>query len=138
LHEKLTPWDSFTKEIYDIAQEVEAKSHKSPVIVPLDTYNIASELSFYQQKYLNQKKITSSFKVIGSHVFGLNSLMYQYWGDIDEAKGNTVILISQNMTPFSYPQVNQHVISLSPIKSVEYQGKNDKSLLFYYKIIKLA
>ncbi|KTD33741.1 dolichyl-phosphate mannosyltransferase [Legionella nautarum] len=139
LFEKLIPWDNFTWKIHTIAQKWKSKTHQTPIILPLDTYNIASELAFYQQKYLNQGKINTLYKVIGWHVFGFNSLMYKYWEDVGGIQNENIILISQKMTAFSYPQLDQKLISLSSIKPIHYYDKNGhRSLVFYYKFVKMA
>lgn len=107
LFKNLVPWENFTWEIYNIAQQLEGKTHNAPIILPLDSYHIASEYAFYQQKYFKQGKVNTSYKVIGSHVFDLNSLMYKYWGSIDEIKGKILILISPKITTFSYSQITK-------------------------------
>ncbi|KTD06165.1 dolichyl-phosphate mannosyltransferase [Legionella gratiana] len=139
LFEKVIPWNNFTREVYNIAQQLENKTHNTPIILPLDTYNIASELAFYQKKYFKQGQINTPYKVIGSHVFGLNSLMYKYWGNMEEIKGKTLILVSPKISFFSYPLVKQKIVPLSNIKPVNYHDDNGhKSLIFYYQIVKLT
>ncbi|QEY50827.1 glycosyltransferase family 39 protein [Legionella longbeachae] len=136
--EKLIPWDNLTLEINNIAQQLEDKNHNVPIILPLDTYNIASELAFYQKKYVEEGQIQASYKVTGWHIFGLNSLMYQYWGSMEEVKGKTLILISSKISFFSHPQVKKKTISLSTIKPINYHDDNGHEWsVFYYKIVKM-
>lgn len=132
---KLIHWDNFVLQIHNIAQ-LESENYTNPIILPLDTYNIASEFAFYQKKYLDQGQINTRYKVMGSHVFGLNSLMYKYWGNINEILGKNLILIAQNKTIFS--ELDNKFISLSTIKPVYYAGKKGhQSHVFYYKIVKI-
>ncbi|KTC88510.1 dolichyl-phosphate mannosyltransferase [Legionella cincinnatiensis] len=136
--EKLIPWDNLTWEIHHIAQQLEDKTHNAPIILPLDTYNIASELAFYQKKYFEEGQINTSYEVIGWHVFGLNSLMYQYWGNIEKANGKILILVSPKISFFSHPQVKQKTISLTTVKPIHYHDENGhESPAFYYKIVKM-
>ncbi|VEH29493.1 dolichyl-phosphate mannosyltransferase [Legionella sainthelensi] len=137
--EKLIPWDNLTREIHNIAQQLEDKTHNVPIILPLDTYNIASELTFYQKKYFEQGQMNNSYKVTGWHIFGLNSLMYQYWGSMDEVKGKNLILISSKTSFFSHPQVKKKTISLTTIKPIHYHDNNGhESSVFYYKVVKMS
>lgn len=93
---------------------------------------------FIQKKYFEEGQINTSYEVIGWHVFGLNSLMYQYWGNIEKANGKILILVSPKISFFSHPQVKQKTISLTTVKPIHYHDENGhESPAFYYKIVKM-
>lgn len=137
LFPRLIHWDSFTWQLHRIANQLEIKNHEAPIIVPLDLYHIGSEFSFYQQKLFKHHQINSVYKVIGSHVFGLNSLMYQYWGSVDETKGKVLLLISKEL--YLFDQV-KNTVAISPVLELsDYNQLNKNSAVkFYYQIVKMG
>lgn len=137
LFPKLIHWDDFTNQLHRLADTVEIKNHEAPIIVPLDIYNIGSEFIFYQQKLLDHHQINSTYKVIGSHVFGLNSLMYQYWGSVDETKGKLLLLVSKELYLFKY--INNTVASSPVLELTDYNQHNKNSAVkFYYQLVKMS
>jgi dolichol-phosphate mannosyltransferase len=104
-------WETLTLEINEIAQTLENSSHSKVVIVPLDLYHIGSEMAFYQQKLLAKGTISKAYPVVGGHVFGMESLMYQYWGSEADLAGKVWILISDNLDSFDIPEVKKHLES---------------------------
>lgn len=136
LFQPLVSWANVTRQIHDIAYKLDIKNHDAPIIVPLDAYNIGSEFLFYQQKLLDNQQINTTYKVIGSHIFGLNSLMYQYWGNVKETDNKVLILISHKPDDFDSSEVKDSIVPLSPIKTVIYQDHGDK-WGFYYKIARI-
>lgn len=137
LFPKLIHWDDFTWQLHRLADTVESKNHDTPIIVPLDVYNIGSEFNFYQKKLLEHRQIDSSYQVIGSHVFGLNSLMYQYWGSAEETKGRLLLLISRELYRFKY--INNTVSSSPVLELSDYnQHHKNSAVKFYYQIVRMG
>lgn len=135
LFEKMLPWVSFSNQLNQLAQQLEQHYHDAPIVIPMDSYNIGSEFNFYQQKLYERQQINSIYKVIGSHVFGLNSLMFNYWGTKEELQGKYLILVSQKPYAFDYPLITQYTQPLSPNLKLLFQGEN-KTTPFYYKVVK--
>lgn len=136
---KMLAWDTLTYTIYTIAQKTAEDTHSTPVLLPLDLYNIASELTFYQKKYFDQGLIDRPFPVVGAHVFGLNSLMYKYWGGIEQIKGKVLILISPSIPLISYALLDHRLTPLSAITSVSHSElKGFKNSTLYYQTVKMA
>lgn len=138
---KLIDWQQFTQQLYQIATTFENKEQMTPVFVPLDLYNINSELAFYQAKLLAEKKIPKIFSSEGRILFGQESLMYNYWSTKKEACGQSLILISHDSFRFDgYERIRRETRSLSPIEMLwgVSQGKQTAINPFYYRLVKLT
>lgn len=136
---KIIAWDDLTRQVYDIAQKTEATTQSSPVLVPLDLYNIGSELAFYQAKFLADGDIIKSYPVVGGHVFGTESLMYRYWSNKNELKGKTLITLSRDPEDFNNEIYKKSVIQQSPVNSFwsHSQLRGTKINEYYYQIVQM-
>ncbi len=72
LLKKYGDWEQFSQKVTFIAEQHDSTSHNL-IIIPLDSYAVASELSFYQ------KKQPKEYPIIGAQLFGYNSLMFDMW-----------------------------------------------------------
>lgn len=113
--QKFISWEDLTLEVSKIAAQVEQKSHEAPIIIPVDLYNIGSELSFYQAKLQSHGAIDHSYSIVGRHIFGLDSLMYRYWATNSDIKGKDLILISANPLDFEANGIQSQIIAKTPI-----------------------
>jgi 4-amino-4-deoxy-L-arabinose transferase-like glycosyltransferase len=136
---KAVAWEPLIKQFHDLAEQIEAKTKKTPIFVPLDNFPIGSELSFYQAKFLAQGTILKAYPVVGSHIFGIESLMYRYWSNDKKLAGSTLILISKELWRFDLPELQKQVIASSELQSFEStgQGQKVKNIPFYYKVVQM-
>lgn len=135
LFSKYISWRDLTHQVLSIA----AKTQQPLTIVPLDVYNIASELSFYQATFQAQHTNIPAYTIIGRDFFGLNSLMYQYWSKKNLKSGSTLLLIAENPALFSIHEVLSRVTAISPLKTIwaHSQGDNSKIRPYYYQIVQV-
>ena len=134
---KFIDWDELTQHIHALAQRVELETHIKPVIVPLDTYNIASELSFYQAKYAAEHPGAESYTVIGSHIFGHESLMYKYWDKTPVLRGQTMLLVTQTPNDFVFADQSGRIIERAPKGQIwsSIQMDTQPVVPFYYRVV---
>ena len=139
LFSKYIAWNDLAIQVHAIAVDVETKFHVTPLIIPTDLYNIASELAFYQAKFLAQGQINKTYKTIGSDLFGHDSLMYRYWSQGEAVTGKIVILIDENPLKFVVPSVSAHVIAKSDTKAIwaHSQGHGENIRQYYYKVVQI-
>ncbi|CEG59036.1 ArnT family glycosyltransferase [Legionella fallonii] len=132
-------WDKLTQQFNILAAKIEEEMQQSPTFVPLDSYHIGSELSFYQAKLLSQGGITKSYPVAGSHVFGNNSLMYRYWSNKIDYLDKPLILISTEPASFDNPILKEQTIEQSVMKRIVSvsQGQGIKGIPYYYKVVRI-
>jgi len=136
---RLIAWDALTQSFNAVAGQIEHEENKKPIFVPLDLYNIASELTFYQQQLLDNQLISTAYPVIGRHIFGSDSLMYRYWSVNEDLSGKLLILISRDLNDFKRVD-SQRVIEKSPMKSIWSlnSGKNLNVEPYYYKVVEMT
>ncbi len=136
---KYIAWSDLTRQVHTIASEIEASTKSTPLIVAMDPYNIASELAFYQADFLAHGTISTAYKVIGSDLFGNESLMYRYWSKGVPVDGKTLILVNDNRESLETPEVNNRVIVKSDTREFwsHAQGQGENLRKFYYKIVQL-
>jgi dolichol-phosphate mannosyltransferase len=131
LFSKFINWNNYYQQIDSIATNASLKFNKKTVLIPLDKYNIASELSYYQAKNRNY-----SYKIIGRSIFGQEDLMYKTWSDTKDLNNKNILLISDVRYIFDAPHITSRITALSPVKTfwVKSQGANSKVSQHYYQI----
>lgn len=134
---KMIAWGDLVQEFNAIASQVALQTNSIPIFVPLDIYNLSSELTYYQARLINSHKIQKSYPVIGGHIFGYKSLMYRYWSMTADLSGKTLIIITPSLSDFDNINIKQKVNDKSPpylvwthSQSIQYRMKP-----FYYKIV---
>lgn len=143
VHQKLLAqyfsWSDLAKDFNAIASQVEAETKQVPLFAPLDSYHIGSELNFYQAVFLAQGNIQKQYPVVGSHIFGGNSLMFKYWTDGASLSGRPLILISDHKSDFDYSSIKAVTIEKSPLQVVWSHSQRGQQKLtpFYYKIVEV-
>ena len=139
LFSKYIAWSDLSLQINAIAKNVEEHMGTTPMIVPMDTYNIGSELSFYQAKFLNHGQIQTAYKIIGRDRFGHDSLMYQYWSKDEDLAGKILILISEQSSDFNTPEVTMRATAESTPKALwsHSQGANENIRRYYYQVARM-
>ncbi|KTC87996.1 MULTISPECIES: glycosyltransferase family 39 protein [Legionella] len=135
---KQLPWENLTSQIQNLAKDIEFNTKSSPIIVPLDTYNIGSEFAFYQEKFFQHGQSDSIYPIIGAHIFGTNSLMYKYWGNVKETEGRILILVSKERYRFNNLQIWQKTIFLTSVLEMNPHDELNKTSpdKLYYQIVK--
>lgn len=136
--QKYIAWDDFTRDMHKIAKEVETQTGKEPVFVPLDAYNIGSELAYYQANFLTHGLIKKVYPIVGRHIFGLESLMYRYWSS-PELKDKVLILVSANEDDFKGAAVRRNVVARSEVYTLmtHAQGHNIQIKPYFYEIVQM-
>lgn len=136
---KFIAWDDLSIQVNAIAHVIENKTHQRPIIMPLDQYNIGSELSFYQEKLKDQGELQKVFPIQGAHFFGIESLMFRFWSDYSQLSGRPLILISNSRQDFNAFDHDKRVIRSSKLFKIwSYAQKNRVKIApYYYKIVEL-
>jgi hypothetical protein len=139
LFSKFIDWNDFYQQINNIAGETTTEFNRPTMLVPIDKYNIASELSFYQAQSISLNKTSQTYKITSRNLFGENSLMYDYWYDKEPLTNKTLLLIGIEEYLFNQPHITRQVTALSPVKklSAKYQGKNTLTTPYFYQIVSI-
>ena len=128
---KYIAWSDLTREVLKQADSMK----KSPIIVPMDLYNIASELRFYQAKFVALQERTKQYKIVGRNLFGIDSLMYRYWTTAALKPGDTLLLIAEDPNLFQLHEVLERVTAQSSLKAIwaHSQGAGGRIRKYYFQ-----
>jgi dolichol-phosphate mannosyltransferase len=99
-------WSEFGRQVADISDAVERDTGRSPILVAMDKYNVASELAFYANR--NEEGAGS----VGRGVIGQPSLMYGFWHRPEDFQGRNVVLLSFDTDALDDPALVRHFDTL--------------------------
>lgn len=120
-------WSEFGQQAADIAADVEKATGLKPVLIGLDTYNIASQLAFYAA-------VEHDVDSVGRGVLGQPSLMYGYWHRREPLRGRPAVLFAFQRRHIDNPELADRFSHLSAPSEVPVL-KNGRLLgQFYYRI----
>lgn len=116
-------WKSLALQIDDIGDGIKKKTGIEPFVIGMDKNKITSELSFYRHKTKPQDAKSEAINyTVGRHIFGEDSLMFQYWvPDIfDQAKkrGQVLILVSRELPEYDSHHIGSWGWTLGNIKEL--------------------
>ncbi|MGH7875358.1 MAG: glycosyltransferase family 39 protein [Candidatus Binatia bacterium] len=96
-------WRLLAARVGQIEKVVEAKSGSEPIVVGMDKYNIASEISFYDHADRD-----GSTDAGGPNLFGGRSLMWAYWMPRSAALGRDFLMIDFGKKRLASPELAEH------------------------------
>jgi dolichol-phosphate mannosyltransferase len=130
-HAELVPvgWRELGRDVGAIAADIGGRTGTDPLIVGMDRYAIASELTFYLPDRAGAVSETTS-----GHLFGQVGLMYERWFPTARQGGRQLLLIAWSPAELSDQALKDRVERLAPIQ----QGvlSRDKHLIrpFFYRV----
>lgn len=135
----LVAWNQLTQSFNELAEKIETDTHLAPTFVPLDNYHIGSELEFYQNKLLGLGIIGKKYSVVGSHIFGEDSLMYKFWSKEEDYIGKPLILISTNPDYIDTALLGKKVREIISTHTIASYGQKQNVLgrPYYYKVVQM-
>ncbi len=82
------PWKMLGTKVDALQRKIEVETGTKPLVVGMDRYLITSELAFYDQLDGDRFKNAG-----GTHFFGGQSLMWEYWFPSSAQVGRTIIMV---------------------------------------------
>lgn len=122
-------WEEFAKAAEEIEEHVEDEAGYEPLLVGMDKYNLASEMAFYRRDHLDQLDTTA-----GRALFGLGSLMYDYWLPDDLLGKRPVIMVSLTPDLLSSSVVAARFEKLGPVEERIVQKTGERAGRFFYRV----
>lgn len=112
-HLELVPvgWRDLGRQIHALSEEVRRQTGQEPVIVGMDRYELASQLTFYAPNHAWSVKETSS-----RNLFGQQGLMYGRWASSLAVGDRPLILVAWDPHDFSDELTAGYVQTISPPK----------------------
>ncbi|MGE0022137.1 MAG: hypothetical protein AB7S70_00715 [Hyphomicrobium sp.] len=119
-------WSEFGRQAADLELEVMQATGAEPLMIGLDTYNVASQLAFY-----NNGDGDGSANSVGRGILGKNSLMYQYWFRA-ELRGRPAVMFAFKRSHIVDPALTNHFATLSdPMERVVTKDGEPAGRFFY-------
>jgi dolichol-phosphate mannosyltransferase len=136
----LLGWQNMAAQVENIVQTISEDEGQRPVVVATGTYRIASGLAFYRYKGVEEDPVNHyQKKVVGettsSHIFGHNSLMYQYWHKPEDLSNNSLVVIARKKHYLSPAYLQERYSSLGPIKLINHSKSGKLVGTYYYRHI---
>jgi len=137
----LLGWENLATQIENVVQTIAEDEGERPVVAACkDKYRIASGLAFYRYKGLENDPVNNyQDKVVeettSSHIFGHNSLMYQYWHKPEDLPNNSMVVISRRERYLSPPYLQKRYSNLGPIKQINYTKSGKLVGTYFYRHI---
>jgi dolichol-phosphate mannosyltransferase len=121
-------WAEFVADAKQVKVKIAAQTGHSPLLVGMDTYNIASELSFYSQGHTGLEDIT------GPNLFGQNGLMFGAWHAGRSSDGRVVILYGLKENSVSANGLADWFDSIGPVERRVVQKNGTTVGSFFYRV----
>jgi len=119
-------WRDLASQVSELQGELEREVHQEPLIVGMQRNFLSSELAFYNPDHDGARETA------GPHLFGNNSLMYEWWFPKKLQEGRTLLLVSFDAADLTRSPVLRHVAHLGPVQTGMFK-KNGKPIRpFYY------
>jgi dolichol-phosphate mannosyltransferase len=119
-------WKEFGDTASEIDKRVQTEIGEDPLIVGMDRYFVASELAFYDGDH------DGAQEAAGRKLFGLESLMYDYWFPAAKQNGRTMILFGLEPYQLRNAAALRHFRQVGPIKSETIRkGQREVGVLYY-------
>lgn len=116
-------WSEFGDQVSTISQRVETETGRTPILVAMDKYNVASELAFY-----------AGGDSVGCGILGLPSLMYAYWYKAEDFHGSDIILLSFDRRALESPEVLRKFEATSTPEQRIVLKNGQPAGVFYYRV----
>jgi dolichol-phosphate mannosyltransferase len=118
-------WEEFGREADAVRADVRTSSGTEPLVVGMDLYGIAAELSFYTRRACDEC-------ITGRHLFNRRSLMWERWFPASRAQGRTVLLVDLSPEELSSLEVSRRLTDPGPVMRREIRkGGSIVGHLFY-------
>ena len=99
-------------------------------IVGMDRNFIASEAAFYQKD-----KVAAASETTGVHLFGGNSLMYQFWSSSADAKGATLLLVGLKKSELERREIRTLSTPTGPVEELWLERNGKKICPYYVQVV---
>lgn len=132
-------WQKLTQDLYHIAANNPTQQATRPILLPLDTYRIESELVFYQAKQWQIHPDLPPFPVHHAAPFGVNGLMFELW-DHTNLHGKLLLLISREKSALQTHLIQSTTLPLSPIQTLWGESPHRKTRIapYYYQLVRMV
>ncbi|MDY6972814.1 MAG: glycosyltransferase family 39 protein [Thermodesulfobacteriota bacterium] len=135
----LVGWRYLGRQVSMIEDAIEERTGREPLVVGMDKYRIASELAFYRTKAADDLRDQLSNEGVlytaGPHLFGKNSLMYDYWYPAHNYKNTDMILVSDKIGDLVDSHVLSHFRKAGKVEEIVVRKNGLSVSRYYYRFV---
>lgn len=121
-------WEEFVAEAEQVKARITAETRQNPLLVGMDSYGIASQLTFYRNSQTISKDITSE------NLIGRNGLMYRFWWGDRLPIGRVVIMYGLKEGTLSPDGLDRQFEKLGPIERRVVRKNGIVAGHFFYRV----
>lgn len=122
-------WRDLGRQINAMADDIRRETGMDPVIVGMDRYMLASQLTFYAPDHARSVKETSSRNLLGQE-----GLMYGRWASSLAVGDRTLLLVAWDPNDLSDELIAPYVATLGPLKEGQLTREGAEIRDFHYRI----
>jgi dolichol-phosphate mannosyltransferase len=126
-------------QIEQTVKRVEEKRGKTPIVIGMDKYRLASGLAFYRAKASNATGPAPSHQPVlettGRHLFDLESLMYAFWQAPAALAGRDLLVIADEEGALDNRFFIGRAKGLGKIRSFPVKKYGKEVGVYYYRLI---
>ena len=122
-------WSEMGVALEHLKQETRERTQTATVVVGMDRNFIASQAAFYAMDQEAAVRETT-----GSHLFGSNSLMFEFWTPPASLQGATLLLVSFQRQDLDREAIRRRCLALGPITE-HHLSRNGKPIRSYFTSI---
>jgi dolichol-phosphate mannosyltransferase len=125
-------WSEMGAALEQLKHEVRQQTQTSTMVVGMDRNFIASEAAFYAAD-----QATAVRETTGSHLFGRDSLMFEFWSPPASLEGANLLLVSFRQEELDQAAIRKRCLRLGPITE-HHLTRNGKPIRTYFTSIASA
>jgi dolichol-phosphate mannosyltransferase len=118
-------WQEMAISVHQIEKNLKKETGLEPLVVGMDKYFLSSQLAFYDPG--------GPQEIAGRHLFGGNSLMWEYWLPRELAKGRDVIMVDFKKKDLG-DDFASYFRELGPILDGEIMKNGQNIGRFFYRV----
>jgi dolichol-phosphate mannosyltransferase len=131
--------DDLAGQVEQAVKQVESERGRSPVVIGMDKYRIASGLAYYRTRRA-EHMAPAPFGVqvaetTGRHLFNMESLMYSFWHPPESLAGRDILAISERREYLATPMFSGMGRGFGEIRPLPVKKHGKSAGVFYYRLI---
>ena len=136
----LMGYQDFGAEIEALTTQLEKETGLKILVVGMDRNKISSGLAFYRAKSLGNFPAKTghnpAFETASGHLFGVGSLMYEFWFPIEQQKGKTLLLVSEKADDLNSELVLSRSTPIGKTMPISTWKNGKQTGTYYYRLVK--
>lgn len=106
------------------------------IVVGMDKYNSGSIVGFYRAHFAAERGKPKPDPTVGRHLFGKDSLSYQFWSKPDEFRGKTLLLVSRYENDLNDKVIGKYAHIEGPTTVLTAVRGASKVGRLYYRVVR--